>query len=284
MSRALAARPDDRYRTASEMSDALTRYVEEDGRREEGAALSSYMRKLFRDDYLREAARIKTYISGAVPATNDRSPNEAAKRAASRDGVSDATAVAPSFIQPGRDSHDQDQTYRQPQVGGARTPEPYRRPEQTMLLSASDSPTDEEAAIPAPMGRDASDARFGDRAAAGFGTNLIPAGVHDNATEIGAEAGSGIPATVIHRESAPRRAISPTIVASGPPRERSDPAARPLTSTTTRHSRERLLTSGEILVLLIAAIVGAGIVVGSYFYVASIPLEAPRAPETSQHP
>ncbi|MBI3179396.1 MAG: protein kinase, partial [Deltaproteobacteria bacterium] len=61
--RAMAREPGERYARASEMAADLNRFLADDRREMSEAVVSSYMRRLFRDDYIREVARMKAYLS-----------------------------------------------------------------------------------------------------------------------------------------------------------------------------------------------------------------------------
>ena len=65
--RCLAKKPDDRYSTAQELAADLERFLDDEGRSVDAGTISSYMRKLFRDDYIRETARIKGYLEMKLP-------------------------------------------------------------------------------------------------------------------------------------------------------------------------------------------------------------------------
>ncbi len=111
---ALAKDLEERYPTAEALAVDLDGFVLDDDRGINAGALSAYMRKLFREDYIREATRIKQYVSGeltaAPPTTTSSKTTEAGTTTGGsphREGatqtdvdsleVGDATGVAPSF-------------------------------------------------------------------------------------------------------------------------------------------------------------------------------------------
>jgi serine/threonine protein kinase len=66
--KALAKDRSGRYQDGGEMAADLERYLADERRDVTEASLSSYMRKLFRDDYIREMARIKRFRAFSPPA------------------------------------------------------------------------------------------------------------------------------------------------------------------------------------------------------------------------
>lgn len=67
LSRALTRDPAHRYQRAADMAEDFNRYLNEGRRDVSDTVLSAYMRKLFRDDYIREMARIRAYELARVP-------------------------------------------------------------------------------------------------------------------------------------------------------------------------------------------------------------------------
>jgi hypothetical protein len=65
--RALKRNADHRYPSAGEMARDLYRHLADERRELSEAVLSSYMRRQFRDDYIREMARIKVYAAFEPP-------------------------------------------------------------------------------------------------------------------------------------------------------------------------------------------------------------------------
>lgn len=65
--RALVRSPDERYVDADAMAKDLRKYLASDSRPMNETTLSAYMRKLFRDDYIRETGHIREYLAIATP-------------------------------------------------------------------------------------------------------------------------------------------------------------------------------------------------------------------------
>ncbi|MBI5510654.1 MAG: serine/threonine protein kinase [Deltaproteobacteria bacterium] len=61
--RAMARDRNHRYSSAAELAADLDRYLADENKEVSPEVLSAHMRKLFRDDYIREMARIKTYLA-----------------------------------------------------------------------------------------------------------------------------------------------------------------------------------------------------------------------------
>jgi serine/threonine protein kinase len=61
--RAMAREPNQRYSCGMEMAADLERHLADENREVSASGLSAYTRKLFREDYIREMPRIKTFLS-----------------------------------------------------------------------------------------------------------------------------------------------------------------------------------------------------------------------------
>ena len=97
VTRAMSREPDDRYATAGEMAIDLHRHLADERRELTESVLSSYMRRLFRDDYIGEMARIKAF-NAVVP------PKQTAALQASKSRRTSDTVAAPSqFLAAGYD-------------------------------------------------------------------------------------------------------------------------------------------------------------------------------------
>jgi serine/threonine protein kinase len=111
INKALARDAADRYQTAAAMAVDLDAFLATDAHAPNTGVLSAFMRKLFRDDYVREAARIKGYLEtklSASPAGPERavpSPQPEEREAASpavgkpdEEALTDAIGISPSII------------------------------------------------------------------------------------------------------------------------------------------------------------------------------------------
>jgi serine/threonine protein kinase len=74
--RALRRERSERYSTAAEMAGDLHRHLADERRELSESVLSSYIRRLFRDDYIREMTRIKEFQATTPSSTNRRSEEE----------------------------------------------------------------------------------------------------------------------------------------------------------------------------------------------------------------
>lgn len=90
VTKALARDPSGRYQDGGDMAADLELYLADERRDVTEASLSSYMRKLFRDDYIREMARIKRFRAFTPPAATPREPT------AMGDGRPETADVAPA--------------------------------------------------------------------------------------------------------------------------------------------------------------------------------------------
>jgi len=109
INKALARDRDARYATGRDMAAHLDAYLATEANPPSAAVLSAFMRKLFRDDYVREVSRIKGFLASAVPRSQGAGPaardvaasgtHEPAERSDAEE-VNDATGIAPSNILP----------------------------------------------------------------------------------------------------------------------------------------------------------------------------------------
>lgn len=97
--KALTRSPDERYATAADFARDLDLFLTDLGKEVQPAQLSSYMRKLFRDDYIREMSRIKAYRAVEPPKVS-RPPATKIVPAISADEGDDKTTRRTTSPQP----------------------------------------------------------------------------------------------------------------------------------------------------------------------------------------
>ncbi len=275
--RAMTKDPARRYVRGNDLAADLNRYLADERRDMSEAVVSSYMRRLFRDDYIREVARMKAYLSVDLAKALAASAQPEAATAASRPSERAATeeTSSPLMLAAGYDA-----TQVAAEVLLEPDPTAGMFDEKTLEVSAGAFMVEAEPRSTLRVNEQTLPPR-------------LPHLVHQEPTLIG----QPIPADAHDDDLTPRpgeppapppevSTVTPVVATKGleaddfeieiavdaAPADGTFEGPAPVRSTPLPAAPRRLFTRAEAVILLLVGLLGVAVVAGAYWYASTMPL------------